>query len=233
MMVPLAAQVRPLAVAAAVVFAGVPLAFAAAVGAWSEHRNARFGFALAYPSDIFVAERTSQAGDGQVFVSRDGKARLLVGAFRNDMGLSPAGYQDYIARHSYGDYSIAYRPLGASWFVLSGEGRGNVFYEKVMFSCSGRLLTSFVLLYASDARDTFDPIVQRIAGTFKPGRDCEHAGLSAPAQPAPPRRRIAEDERARLADRIARARGHDVLVVLRRTSWPYEYKVVRGYASRP
>jgi hypothetical protein len=35
-----------------------------------------------------------------------------------------------------------------------------------------------------------------------------------------------------MADRIARQRGHDVIVVLRRSSPPYDYKILRGYASR-
>jgi hypothetical protein len=37
---------------------------------------------------------------------------------------------------------------------------------------------------------------------------------------------------APMADRIARERGTDVIVVLRRTTPPYDYKYVRGYASR-
>jgi hypothetical protein len=35
-----------------------------------------------------------------------------------------------------------------------------------------------------------------------------------------------------MSDRIARQRGHDVIVVLRRSSPPYDYKILRGYASR-
>jgi hypothetical protein len=41
------------------------------------------------------------------------------------------------------------------------------------------------------------------------------------------------NERSALVDRIARARGHDVLVVLRRKTPPYDQIVVRGYASQP
>jgi len=41
------------------------------------------------------------------------------------------------------------------------------------------------------------------------------------------------DERSALANRIARARGHDVVVVLRRKTPPYDQMVVRGYASQP
>jgi hypothetical protein len=34
-----------------------------------------------------------------------------------------------------------------------------------------------------------------------------------------------------LADRIARERGRDVIVTLRRTRPPYDRKVVRGYVN--
>ena len=68
---------------------------------WTDYRNERFGFSLRYPGDLFQPEKASEAGDGQVFISRDGAARLLVGALQNHAGQSPAAYQDYIARESY------------------------------------------------------------------------------------------------------------------------------------
>ena len=212
-------------------------ALAAPAEDWREYRNERYGFNLHYPADAFTMERTSEAGDGQVFVSQVGNARLLVGALVNNSGFSPASYQEYIARHSYSDYEIGYRRLGQGWFVLSGEGKGKVFYEKVMFSCTGRLINSFALLYSAAERAFFDPIVERIENTFRPGRDCEHAGLPAPPPPVQrtPRQHLSPTnaERSALADRIARTRGRDVVVVLRRTTPPYDYRIVRGYASRP
>jgi len=204
---------------------------------WREYRNERYGFSLQYPANMFVVERTAEAGDGQVFVSQIGNARLLVGAFVNERGYSPASYQAYIARESYGGYTIGYQRLGRSWFVLSGEGRGKVFYEKVVFSCAGRLINSFSLLYPVADRDTFDPIIQRIEDTFRSGNDCARAGLPdlANERPRPVIRSPSLDtqERSSLADRIARARGRNVFVILRRTSPPFDYRVVRGYASRP
>jgi hypothetical protein len=54
--------------------------------------------------------------------------------------------------------------------VLSVDGQGKVFYEKVVFSCAGRLINSFALLYSVADRDTFDPIVERIEETFRSGK---------------------------------------------------------------
>jgi hypothetical protein len=211
-------------------------------GDWTDYRNPRFGFSLSYPATLFVVERTSEAGDGRVFASRAGDARLLVGALPNRDGYSAKSYQDYIARTSYADFRIDYRRLGDTWFALSGEGNGKIFYEKVMFTCSNKLINSFAIIYPAERRALFDPVVERIENTFKPGRTscAEPSDQRARQSRAVEPRRFAHRSQARerrgshsaLADRIARARGKDVIVVLRRTSPPYDYKVVHGYAAR-
>lgn len=157
---------------------------AAAPESWNSYRNERFGLSLSYPGTVFAPDRTAEAGDGQLMVSKDGSARLLIGGLLNADGRSPAAYQDFIARQSYADYRIDYRRLGSNWFVLSGEGNGKIFYEKVMFSCAGRLINSFALIYAADERHVFDPIVERIENSYRPGQNCEQAVIGTP----PPRR---------------------------------------------
>ena len=206
---------------------------------WTDYRNERFGFTLRYPGALFQPEKVSEAGDGQVFVSRDGSARLLVGALANDAGQSPASYQDTIARESYAGYRIDYRRLAGNWFVLSGEGNGKTFYEKVMFSCAGRLINSFAVVYPTDQRDTFDRVVEGMEKSFRPARECGDRAaarspqtLASPRNAAVPDRTALKGPRSPLADRIARQRGHDVIVVMRRSSPPYNYKYLRGYASR-
>jgi hypothetical protein len=144
---------------------------------WINYRNERYGFSLQYPGGMFVSERKAEAGDGEVFAAQEKNARLLVGALVNESGYAPANYVDYIARHSYADYQIAYKRVGSNWFALSGEGNGKIFYEKVVFSCGDHLINSFAMIYPSDQRNVFDPIVERIEKTFRPGQHCQHAGL--------------------------------------------------------
>jgi hypothetical protein len=213
---------------------GLP-AYAALGEDWTEYRNERFGLNLLYPADVFTADRAAEAGDGQLFQSRIGEGQLLVGALVNDSGYSPASYQSYIAGKSYGQYQVDYKPLGPNWFVLSGEGNGRIFYEKVIFSCGGRLINSFAVVYSAADRAAFDRILERIEKSFRPGQNCEQTGPQ-PTRAPRVNRSIAPSmryERSGLADRIARARGHDVLVVLRRTGWPHDYKIVRGSVARP
>ena len=56
---------------------------------WDEYRNERFGITAEYPSRVFRFERASTAGDGELFVSKDGRARLLIGALENREHFSP------------------------------------------------------------------------------------------------------------------------------------------------
>ena len=100
----------------------------------------------------------------------------------NDAGQSPAAYQDYIARESYAGYRIDYRRLAGNWFVLSGEGNGKTFYEKVMFSCAGRLINSFAMVYPTDQRDTFDRVVEGMEKSFRPARECGDRAAAPPPQ---------------------------------------------------
>ena len=220
-----------------------PVAAQDQAASWPQYRNERYGFSLLFPSNLFAVEKRSEAGDGQVFLSKDGEARLLVGALKNADGLTPGAYQDYIVRESYAAYSISYRRGGETWFVLSGEGNGKTFYEKVMFSCSGRLITSFAMLYPTEQRKAYDPIVEKIENSFRPATQC--GPRSSPptiARRVPPKtiakrpqsRAVARfpGSRSSLADRIARERGTDVIVILRRNGPPYDRKVLRGYVSQ-
>ena len=208
---------------------------------WVEHRNDKYGFSLEYPGDIFKLERTTETGDGHAFVSEDGKARLLVGALENTSRFTTASYQNHIAQQSYGKFNVSYRPIGKSWFALSGEGNDQIFYEKVIFSCSGRMITSFAMIYSLERRDEFDPLVERIEESFRAGASCDRAS-SIKRRRSPDAGRTRERVAARTRptaqsslppDRgswVIRGRGGPGYVILQQTSPPYERKVVPGQA---
>ena len=139
---------------------------------WVPYVNARFGFSLRYPANLFEPERRSEAGDGQVFAGIRGRGRLLVGALENSDRQTVGSYMNVIRQESYAEYKVDYAPRGATWFVLSGQNDRDVFYEKVIFSCSGRIINSFALIYPVESKREFDPIVEGIEKTFRPGQDC-------------------------------------------------------------
>jgi hypothetical protein len=230
----------PLMLAAGLICLGTPSY--AQPSDWSDHRNEKYGLSLKYPGEVFKLERMSEAGDGHVFVTQDGHARLLVGALVNASGFTPIAYQDHVARQSYGKFKVTYRPLGRSWFVLSGEGDGKIFYEKVIFSCSGRLINSFAMIYPIERRDVFDPLVEHIEDSFHAGATCDRTRSPATKRENPPTDLGAKRSRQQVSrsrkqgpqsDRgnwIVRGRAGPGHVILQQTSPPYERKVVPGQA---
>jgi hypothetical protein len=136
---------------------------------WTAYRNARFGLEMRYPAEVFSLQQTSEARDGDLFATPDGSAKLLIGAFENTDGFSPASYQRFIARESYPGLRADYAPVGQTWTVLSGTRGGTMVYEKVMFSCSGRVINSFAIVYPIAERRLYDPIVEAIEDSFRPG----------------------------------------------------------------
>lgn len=138
---------------------------------WSTFHNDRFGLSFEYPANVFVDQRTSEAGDGDLFVTSDQSAKLLVGAFENVEAHTPASYQRFIARQSYPGLLVDYAPRGRTWSVLSGTQGATMVYEKVMFTCGGTIINSFALVYPIAERDFYDPIVEGIEDSFRPGAE--------------------------------------------------------------
>ena len=146
---------------------------AAAQDAWRTHQNERFGLAFDYPAGIFKFERASKGGEGEMFVAPSFNARLVVGAVNNREGYTPASYQAFTERKTYRKDRITYRQRGQGWFVLSGFKGEKIFYEKVIFSCGGRLINGFALSYPARHNRAISPVIERIEDTFRPGaRSC-------------------------------------------------------------
>ena len=144
---------------------------------WTKFRNERFGLTLQYPAEVFVSQRRSDLGDGDLFETPDGRARLLVGAIENADRFTPRSYQTFIARQSYPGLRIDYAPVGRSWAVLSGTVGQTMVYEKIMFSCGGNVINSFAMTYPIAERRFYDPLIEAIEDTFRPGhQECaDHA----------------------------------------------------------
>ena len=151
----------------------VILASVAAVAAAAQdvatYRNERHGFSLSYPADTFTPQPPPAGDDGLVFVSRDGAARLLAGALPNADGMTLRDYRSLVLQQSYPGAAIDYAPMRDTWFVLSGTRDGVMFYERVTFTCSGRRINSWAMLYPAAERRLYDRIVEQVARSYRAG----------------------------------------------------------------
>ena len=153
----------------------ISLLFAANVGrgaeGWINQRDPDFGFSYSLPGGAFKPVQ----GDRPSFYyysSPETGAKFMVGAWRND-GKTPSEFKNWMLTHIGGYEEVTYRPGGRSWFVLSGYRDDQIYYEKVIFSCGGRVASAFALVYPDALRKRFDPVVERVEDTFQKSRNCD------------------------------------------------------------
>jgi hypothetical protein len=158
-----------LSLAASLLSLATPGVAAQEQGGVATYRNERHGFSLSYPAATFVAQPPPADAEGRVFVSRDGNARLLAGALPNADRVNLRDYRSLVLQQSYQGAAIDYAPVGSTWFVLSGIREEVMFYERVTFTCGGRLINSWAMLYPVAERRLYDRIVEQVARSYRPG----------------------------------------------------------------
>lgn len=136
---------------------------------WTNYRDADHGFFIAYPDNVFRPDDRDNVRGARSFVSLDGRARLLVGAFVNETRSSLRQYRAYVLEESYAGADIDYAPIRKRFFVLSGTRNGMIFYERVDFTCGGDIINSWAMVYPEDEKDFYDRTVEAIAKTYRPG----------------------------------------------------------------
>ncbi len=78
-----------------------------------------------------------------------------------------AKYRDFIVKNLDPGSAITYETRGKNWFVISGTVGDKIFYEKHRLSHG--MNEDFVMSYPASAKQTYDPIVARMAKSFRSG----------------------------------------------------------------
>jgi hypothetical protein len=128
-------------------------------------------WAMFSPSRPKSSNRTEKRS-GQIFRSKDGKAFLQTAAFANVDKVSTAVYKSRVVA-SYAGARIEYERLADNFFVISGIRGKEVFYERVTFSCGGRVINAWAMTYPQAEGALYDRIVEEIARTFRPAENRE------------------------------------------------------------
>jgi hypothetical protein len=153
------------ALAAVAMAAFAPYAEAAQ---WLTYQNDRYGTTIDYPNQ-FKAEPPAGSDDGRKFTSADG-AEFSVSASYNALNFDLAKYQDFILKNLDPGDVVIYKAHGDAWFVLSGTKGSDIFYERHLLSHGGQMTEDFVMAYPAAAKQSYDPIVARMAKSFRPGK---------------------------------------------------------------
>src|SRR5689334_9676119 len=143
-----------------------------AAARWALQRDPELGFRYSYPAEVFSPLKSDGKPYFHYFASPSSDAKFMVGAWDNARGQSPEGLKRWLIENVGGYDETTYRPTGRSWFVLSGYRGDAIYYEKVMFSCGGSLVNVFAVTYPVQQRNMYDPIVERMEDTFRPGSRC-------------------------------------------------------------
>ncbi|MFZ0527334.1 MAG: hypothetical protein WA889_12015 [Xanthobacteraceae bacterium] len=151
---------------AAMVTAILLAASAAKADSWLTYQNDRYGTTIDYP-DVFKMQPPPDADDGRRFKSADG-ADFAVWASYFALDLTLAKYRDYTVKNLDPSSTVTYETRGKNWFVISGTKTGNIFYEKHLLSHG--MNEDFVMSYPASAKQVYDPIVARMAKSFRSGK---------------------------------------------------------------
>jgi hypothetical protein len=135
---------------------------------WVSYRSANFGFTLQYPGDVFLSD-PAQSDEGKTFLSRDGRARLVISAAVNTSGMPLSAHRRWLMEGAYKAAVLDYSPQRGDWFVLSGTFAEDMFYHRVTFSCDRRTLHAWKLLYPLAERMFYDRIVEEVHRRYSHG----------------------------------------------------------------
>ena len=173
------------AAAAVAVVAGPAALQAGPVGHSITYYNAKYGFTLGVPVEIFEPASANAQEEGGLWVSRDGQARLLAVAAPTASGVTLASYRQFVMQQSYANATVEYAPVRDTWFVLSGRKDGQMFYERINFACDGRYIYGWQLTYPIAERKLYDAVVEAVHRSYRAGRGED--GRCGRTLSAPPR----------------------------------------------
>jgi hypothetical protein len=151
---------------AAMVTAVLLAATAAKADGWLTYQNDRYGTTIDYP-DLFKMQPPPGSDDGREFKSSDG-ADFAVSASYFALDLTVAKYRDFIVNNLDRGSAVTYESRGKDWFVISGTVGDKIFYEKHRLSHG--MNEDFVMSYPASTKQAYDPIVARMATSFRSGK---------------------------------------------------------------
>jgi hypothetical protein len=146
---------------------GIALVCGARADDWRLYQNDRYGTTVEYPP-IFKPLPPPDSDDGRRFESADG-ADFAVFASYNAEDFDVAGYRNFVVKNLDAGAVVTYQASGDDWFVISGTKGDSIFYDRYLLTHRKQMTEGLVINYPAKLKQTYDPIVARMAKSFRPG----------------------------------------------------------------
>jgi hypothetical protein len=140
---------------------------AASADDWRLYQNDRYGTTIDYPSS-FRPMPPPDNDDGRAFKSADGGA-FSVFAYYNALDFDLTKLRDFIVENLDAGSVVTYQARGDDWVVISGTKADAIFYKRYRLSYGGEMTEGFIISYPATLKQTYDPIVARMAKSFRSG----------------------------------------------------------------
>jgi hypothetical protein len=128
---------------------------------WRIFEVPEYGTRVNYPARIFGPAGEPEKGIGQRFESADGSAVLSVYSSENEAADTPG--------KNLRQSSLDYERVTRSFFAISMERAGRIFYSRCNFSRSAKgSIHCFDLVYPQEEKRAWDPVVTRISLSLRP-----------------------------------------------------------------
>jgi hypothetical protein len=145
-------------------------------GGWVTYRDPRLDFVFSYPAAILSVETPGAGERERIFQSRDGKVRLRAYSGANGENRSLAAYRSARLEQGYAGARLDYAPVRRNWFVLSGTRNDEMFYERITFTCNGKAVHGWTVVYPLAERSVYDRVVEEIHRSYKYAELSDHCG---------------------------------------------------------
>ncbi|MCV0351842.1 MAG: hypothetical protein K5863_17325 [Nitratireductor sp.] len=148
---------------------------------WTTYYNPRFGYQIEIPPTFSEVIEPAN-GDGGISRSLEGNAELSVWGHHIITGDFRTEIESRIASSEQQGWKISYKRRTDHWASWSGSKGNRVFYQRAIPLCDNQA-AQFRLEYDRAALRPFDPIVERLVGTFTFDSDCRKSSSRVEVSP--------------------------------------------------
>jgi hypothetical protein len=156
---------------------------------WKIYSNARYGYSLCYPGDLFQPGPEPDAHDGVRFQGPPGVTLIVEGSYNAASDTPSSAAANELTAVAGGPIQITYRAAKNNWAVASGIAEGKIFFVRQVLY--GDMMLGFEIVYPVREKIRFDSVVARLntcLNVEKQNHGSDAAAKIAERKETPPRK---------------------------------------------